>query len=350
MAFVAGITIISGLFTIFSFSDTYFPHPVDQGSTFKFAAGLDGTRGLTNAGGDLPDVRVWDHNAKFLGISLGGGKVEHGKLAEVKLDHEYQGVYSLFSANGDAVCIAWVSATWGAEQGGQQYMVLGDMGYYCGATWYYSGMFHGAERSQKDEPKCFWIDKNGDQPTTGFQVYWPAFSPEAIRDPQNTEERSPYRKCNDVDFGVRTEPDPSTINYRVPSRVMRRSPAGVSRNMGGRRGHRNKAMESQLVVGDNDGLSARFLCESSTSLGPDLLNVKEGLFCDMGDKRLYPVCGGDLQADCFDIDSKAIKVTSDENVAGFSAGFDASSRASPRVFEKFYNTTLDWRHNKDARI
>ncbi|RMD44672.1 hypothetical protein DV735_g251, partial [Chaetothyriales sp. CBS 134920] len=319
---------------------TNFASAPKQGSAFKFAIGLDGTRGLSNAGGDLPDVRVWNNNAEFVGMSLGGGKVEDGSYGAVTVHHENQGVYSLFSANGDAICIAWVTTTWSGS--GNHYVVMGDMGFHCGVPWYYSGM-HAVEQTRPphDPPKCFWIDKNGDVPTTGFQVRWPAFSSSEVDVTRPAEELRPEQKCDGVSIGFRTEPDPSTINYWT-SRVMRRSPVGKSELMG-RPSRRTQAMKSQIVFADEDGLSARFLCESSTSVGPDLVNLEEELFCDMDDKKLYPLCGADSQSPCFDVNSQTLR----DGIVSFDASSQASSQASPQVEAKAYTTTLDWRKHRD---
>jgi hypothetical protein len=50
------IGVISGLLGIIQFGIDNFAEEPGSGSTFKIAVGLDGTQGLSNAGGDLPDV------------------------------------------------------------------------------------------------------------------------------------------------------------------------------------------------------------------------------------------------------------------------------------------------------
>jgi hypothetical protein len=59
-----------------------------------------------------------------------------------------------------------------------------------------------------DQPNCFWIGADGDQPSTGFQVRWPAFAKEE-HDENNID---PQRMCNGINFGVRDEKDPDTIS------------------------------------------------------------------------------------------------------------------------------------------
>ncbi|ROV94060.1 hypothetical protein VMCG_08232 [Cytospora schulzeri] len=54
--------------------------------------------------------------------------------------------------------------------------------------------------------------------------------------------------------------------------------------------------------------SARTLCSSKSSMGPDYVNVPEGLFCRMSDKTLFPLCdfsnAEGLREDCFDVGSQ----------------------------------------------
>ena len=79
-----------------------------------------------------------------------------------------QAAYSLFSANDDAICVAWVTTTYSDDRGCNKYAVSGDFGHACGGSWYASGMFPLSDSEY--QPDCFWIDANGDQPNTGFQV------------------------------------------------------------------------------------------------------------------------------------------------------------------------------------
>lgn len=55
-AVIEVLGVISGLLGIIQFGIDNFSEKPDEGSTFKIAVGLDGTKGLSNAGGDLPDM------------------------------------------------------------------------------------------------------------------------------------------------------------------------------------------------------------------------------------------------------------------------------------------------------
>lgn len=244
------------------------------------------------------------------------GSVGNGNLGEVKIEHENQGVYSLFSANNDAICVAWVTTTWSDDRGGNKYAVSGDYGEACGGTWFESHMYPNS--NEEYQPKCFWIDKDGDAPKTGFQVRWPAFS----KDEQDDSDTDPARMCNDINFGLREEDDPSTINYYVKKKrdlpVRRRSNA------------RPEWTKSELVISDSKHHSAKRLCESDTSMGPDFAHTGENLFCDMEAKVLYAFCT-DGKTDCFDLESQSISTA------------EVGTMSLTTTRQSSYSRVRDWR-------
>ena len=254
------------------------------------------------------------------------GTVDDGNVGEISIEHENQGVYSVFSANDDAICIAWVTTTWSEERGGNKYGVSGDFGRECGGTWYASGMY---PSDQSDyQPDCFWIDGNGDQPKTGFQVRWPAYSGTELDD-QNTD---PQQFCNGIEFGLRDEPDPNTVTYPVDGKKARaesKSKKHAARAAAGLR-RRNPWMASELVVSDSKSHSAQRLCESESSMGPDFVHEDEGLFCEMGTKTLYKFCTEDNKTSCFDTDSHTLVGT------------------NQRAASKPYSRVRDWRRGKST--
>ena len=70
---------------------------------------------------------------------------------------------------------------------------------------------------------------------------------------------------------------------------------------------RSAAMASQLVVSNDAQHSAKELCESDSSHGPDFVSVPEKLFCDMGTKTLWLFCEDDEdQKLCFNPDTKQL--------------------------------------------
>lgn len=101
-------------------------------SSVAFAVGLN-TDGLSGAGGDLPDVRLFGEGGEFLGAKYDPGDIQNGAAGKkVKVDqsgHEYQQPsYALFTANDDAICVAYVAQTW---PDGSKWAWSGDWGRVC---------------------------------------------------------------------------------------------------------------------------------------------------------------------------------------------------------------------------
>ncbi|KAB8236265.1 uncharacterized protein BDW43DRAFT_308529 [Aspergillus alliaceus] len=224
MSLVDAIGVISGALTIVGFGIDNFGESSTSVSIIKVAVTLDGTGGTTDAGGDLPDVRIWNDLGSFVGMKADPDHVNNGNLSEISIDHGSQGVYTLFSTNSDAICVAWVTTTWSDDRGGNQYAVSGDYGKECGANWFASNMYNNSE--QDHLPNCFWINADGDQPSTG--------------------------KCNGIDFGVRDEEDPNTIKYYVKNK--RDAPVRARQQK-----RRPAWADSDLIISDSKHHSAKSL-------------------------------------------------------------------------------------------
>lgn len=52
----------------------------------------------------------------------------------------------------------------------------------------YSDIVVSAANSGGEKLDCMWIDADGNQPYTGFQVYWPAYGAEAAGAPHKSKE------------------------------------------------------------------------------------------------------------------------------------------------------------------
>ncbi|KAF3484343.1 uncharacterized protein GIQ15_03667 [Arthroderma uncinatum] len=325
MALVNMLGIISGALGIISFGlDQFAPGSDHSGSIIKVAVALDGPQ-VSNSGGDLPNVRVWNEVGDFVGMTVDPGRVENGNVGEVKVQHDNQGVYSLFSANDDAICIAWVTTPWTDDRGGNKYAVTGDFSEPCGGTWFPSNLYISDKKDY--QPNCFWIDKNGDQPKTGFQVRWPAYS----EDQHDENNKDPKRLCNNIDFGLREEDDPSTINFSVKKK--RSTPSRARRST-----RRPEWADSELVISDSEHHSAKKLCMSDSSMGPDFVHIGEKLFCDMEAKALYVFCS-DIKGentDCFDLESQTVSTTAKMGTVNVAAAYKKSDR---------YARVHDWRSN-----
>lgn len=63
----------------------------------------------------------------------------------------------------------------------------------------------------------------------------------------------------------------------------------------------------QLRISHHAEHSARELCGMERSWGPDFVSVVEGLYCDMCERDLYPLCANEQQTNCFDVDERVLR-------------------------------------------
>ncbi|KAI0873665.1 hypothetical protein GGS24DRAFT_517375 [Hypoxylon argillaceum] len=322
------VAFLGGLLGVIGFAKENVPDQKAVGSTIRVTVGLDAQGGLNNAGGDLPDIRLFNEAGGFLGMVADPGKVKSGSFGDITVKHDdrsgQQATYALFSANNDAICIAYTSITWPS---GDHYAWVGDWGEKCGGHWYYSNVYLAGSGIR---PECFWIDANNDEPQTGFQIHWPEF----VKKPGDPIPASPIDKNPEVDyicnsgvpFKMHTYPDkdPHSINYWPPTTGRRSLPENqmpdiatsygppkhsLSARFQSSQGHSksnqtttSQRMKGSLVIGDDVQHSAEGLCASATSSGPDFLNKRTGVFCRMSDKTTWPVCDGLATDNCFNND------------------------------------------------
>ncbi len=226
------LNIVGGILRFIPFASENFGSADSVASVIKFTVGLDVSGGLQNAGGDLPDVRLFNEAGEFIGISTDPASVRDSSTAEIRVKHNdnngQQTAYALFSANDNAVCVASISITW---PNGDQYGWVGDWGQACGGAWYFSNVFI---KGSDYKPSCLWIDANGDQPQTGFQVHFPEFvSKDDQQAPPPPESLDYY--CNaGPPFKLYTDPDPRGITYWVLNPAGRRR---ANRHLTRRRHH-----------------------------------------------------------------------------------------------------------------
>lgn len=90
--------------------------------------------------------------------------------------------------------------------------------------------------------------------------------------------------------------------------------------------------DGRIVVSDWHGHSARELCESSTSAGPDFYHTGEQLYCNMCTHTLYEICSATLTTNCWNRDTQKIQ--------------PAGNQPRDAVLDKRYHTTVDWRSKK----
>ncbi|KAI1160787.1 hypothetical protein F5B18DRAFT_486877 [Nemania serpens] len=327
-AILEAIGLISGVLGIIQFGMDNLPQEESVGSTIRVTVGLDVPGNLNNAGGDLPDIRLFNEAGQFLGIKADPGEVKSGEFGDITIEHNHnsgqQAAYTLFSANNNAICIAYASITWPS---GDQYAWVGDWGHQCGGSWYYSNVYISASGAK---PDCLWIDGNNDQPQTGFQVHWPEFvnkGDSSIPESQEDKAARADYLCNaGPPFKMYSYPDqdPNTITYWTPenrrsvsdtrplatgtSYGLSKHPVSARFQPGQNYPRTNQTttpalMSMSLVIGDSEQHSSEGLCDSATSFGPDFMNIQSGTFCRMSDKTIWPVCDAAGTTDkCFNTD------------------------------------------------
>lgn len=89
----------------------------------------------------------------------------------------------------------------------------------------------------------------------------------------------------------------------------------------------------RLITSPSLAHSAKELCESDKSLGPDFVSFHEGLFCDMSEKELWPLCETEDHTGCFDASAHTMRISS------LSRRDQASGRVIP---EKEYIEIQSW--------
>lgn len=118
MAAANVISVIGTLVSVLGIITSNIPETPDKAKVQYIIANDDpnGT-GLSNAGGDLPDVRMWDETAEFLGANYDGSNCEEGyTTCTSEVSTQEAVTYTLFSGNDDAICIAWTGISWAGGQ------------------------------------------------------------------------------------------------------------------------------------------------------------------------------------------------------------------------------------------
>ena len=82
--------------------------------------------------------------------------------------------------------------------------------------------------------------------------------------------------------------------------------------------------------------SAKRLCGSNTSRGPDFVATSEKLFCDMTKKQAWPLCDENITLACFDVEVQKMR-----NSGARFRKRDGS--LGEEVPEKSYKTSEEWK-------
>ena len=278
-------------------------------------------------GGNVPHIAVWDQSGNRIGQHSPSSrdKMKSNSINSYTIQNsqsndpdQVQPEYVMLSMNDDnAICLAYVLATGNSAQ----WTWFGDLGYRCGADWYNSDYIVG---DGTYSPKCVWLDYNhsdnlrfnglslhmpdfaGDEQgkVTEYQTnqdtlcksdprmkFWPQILPDDI---------VPFHKFQYNDDG--SDVDPASV-INLPGSKIRRDPKKPRAN---KRTTSNPS-PGHLVVSGHQDHSAKDLCESETSHGPDFVSTVEGFYCDMDTKDAWPLCDAEFTTACFDLTSRSLR-------------------------------------------
>ncbi|KAK7977803.1 hypothetical protein PG988_005293 [Apiospora saccharicola] len=282
------------------------PDKSDRETTVRIGVGTS-IKGEDTTGGNTPGIRIFDVMGRDLGEARGSKKViaDGGfKDIVVTASSDKQGrqaqYLSVSKGGNDALCISYISMTW---PDGQKKAWYGDVGYQCGGHWYNSQTLIGDDNYQ---PKCTWVDgdKSNGITTQGFGMHITDFTAtkeraQAYADDQDTmcKSKPRFHLYDDLksDYFLPYFNPPLDPRASSPPRNKVRSPR-ERRDIISKR----HLFPGKLVTSPKTAHSARELCESNNSLGPDFVSFHENLFCDMSEKELWPLCSATVASGCFD--------------------------------------------------
>ncbi|TLS22533.1 uncharacterized protein PpBr36_09795 [Pyricularia pennisetigena] len=323
------------IFTIVSLVLGIAEHPAQPDShrqtAFRIHMGLDSISGQ-NKGGHIPDVRVWDERGNWLGAVWGDDKdVAAGDFVDitVDLDKPHQPTYSLFTANENDVCIAYVTQTLAT---GEKYSWTGQWARTCSKPWYFSEVVYDG----RDNLACAWLSMHNidNKSTSALQLhihefkytddnnksleyfcagsptmkFYTHFDPTEIDrwETRRPEDQNLTRaivhvpgKTDSQHRSIRRSRENNSLQPRQLPPVSRAS--GPSKPRGGHR-ERPRSAHGSWLIKSRRGQSASVLCADPASWGPDFVSYSEGLYCNMETREVLPLCdaAAGLVTGCFD--------------------------------------------------
>lgn len=291
------------------------------------------------------------------------------------------------ASGNDAICINYVTVI---QATGGTFGFLGDVGKACGASWYYSDTnVMNTDSNTSESPvnlnrttsSCFWIDADKADGTgtngiqhQGFGIHIIDFSSSTdIKKDGRAKQYSDRKEtmCSSAPrFKMYEQMSTNTWipifnpplkyndnNTDVDLKLVINNPGiDISRNQ--RRANRRNLdqltkyakerraadttfdavpfMAGTLIKSPLEEHSAKELCESGTSKGPDFVSESEGIFCDMDKKHTWPLCSDSVQVACFDVAQNKMRPA-------------AKGRRwidGRQIPEKSYDKEVKWGNNK----
>jgi hypothetical protein len=302
-----------------------------KGAYTSFAVGIGGITNGSKArtDGSIPHLTFWDDNGARISQYKGEGKghwsaeQEYAKVVSndqtVPKGQQAQPEYiSVVVSEKDSLCITYVYAT----GNGAQYAWYGDSGFTCGADWYPSDWKVGPG---VHTPKCVWIDANHTNKLRykGFSLHLPDFGGEQGKvDEYNKTLDTLCKSDARMKFWENILPDDIIPFFHPPlvynddgsdvdpnkvtnkSKPHKRSSVGASRLS--KRNGTSLLHPGHLVISHLESHSAKEVCESETSMGPDFVSTIEGVFCDMEQKEWWYLCSSEIADGFFDLGTQSM--------------------------------------------
>jgi len=305
---------VSGVLGIVGFGLTNIPKLMDEasGPTLRVRAGLPQDAAQTMGGG-LDGVYSFDYWNHFIGSAY-DEDIPQGGFNDITIDSPdsptTSATYVQVTNGNDATCIAYLALT---NADGTSRTWMGDIGWFCGANWYESATEAGQYKDGSPYyPKCTWLD--GDA-TNGINAVSMKINFETYDVTGDTiDGNSTTDYCSGTIFS-----QSSDIMYNdLPAKSKRGLHSNSLRSapMTPQARKRSQAMREKLVVSSISAHSAKKMCASSTSYGPDFVSEAEGVYCDMDTHTSYPLCSSTITTGCFDLANDELIATKKYAIRG----------------------------------
>ncbi|KAL4983937.1 hypothetical protein BDW68DRAFT_181140 [Aspergillus falconensis] len=296
------------------------------------------TGAAPNAGGSIPHLAVWDEHGNRIGQYKGdeNGHINEQGTKSFTVSPDQNGgkqaipdYLLMVMQESDALCVSAIVVSGGSYQR----VWTGDMAYTCGAQWYHSKASYGNSNAPV---RCAWFDADHSNGiiAKGLSLHMESFSsdPGLLKQYKQNQKRL-CQNTRRMTFHEDIVPDALVPYFDPPleynaqggmkspnrgiDRKTRAYPDGtfdrkhardlMARNVTSSvKGLKNNAPDL-LIISNQDGHSAKELCDHPMSLGPDFVDVPEKLFCDMETGKVWPLCEDASSESCFDLDAKQMR-------------------------------------------
>lgn len=280
--------IISGIITITQFFEGLSPDRQHYKHRIRVGQADDTSDGW------MPQSIFYDVYGNEIAKSPWQGTwVDVGRWHEEEFGDDSLQVGQIEVHNGNnAVCFVWHE--WYDNDGSDPIILLGETAQWCGAPWYYSdiSVHLGNEEPQKYR-NCAWIDQcnNGgpncrDNAWGGYGMYDALY----WRNIKNG-----FGDANDV------------CNQLTRFEVTWKRDLDHSANATAPIGQSYIDRVAHDLIYTERKIAAE-ACQSASSRGQSLVSTAQGLFCDMTEHVLYPICQPGMTDACFDVETDDLRV------------------------------------------